>query len=394
MAQLGVDLAASLATHRSSEPSAISCYVDLDPSTIPTASGLASHITSIGDGLKRTATRMSRGETHAHAKHLRHDAERIASYLETRLDRTGARGLALYVAGEAGVWEEARLPERVDDAVHVGRTFVLAPLVAILEHDREVLVVAVDRDRGTLWRLRQGQVSTVEDLSRHGHGQHDQGGWSQARYQRSIENDALEHMRRVAGATSHRIRPGSGTLLVVACPEEHRNVFDGMLAPHARDAVLGFIEFEKQDDAEKLRPRAERLLEAHLRAERELLVERWREEAGHEGGRAATTWEEVLAAAWDGRIEEVVLDGRSKPAYECSTCGRGYTRPGRCDLDSAMLEEALGGALELALRGTLLHGGTIRFASSEGLPETDGALALLRYATRSASSAAVSGRTP
>jgi peptide chain release factor subunit 1 len=385
MAQLGVDLAVSLATHRSAQGSAISCYLDLDPSTIPTASGLASHVTSIGDGLKRTALRLSREVSHATGKQLRDDAERIASYLETDLDRTGARGLALFVAGEAGIWEEVRLHRRVDDAAPIGRTFVLAPLVALLEDDREVIMVAVGRDRGALWRMRQGQVTALDDLSRDGQGQHDQGGWSQARYQRSIDNEALAHMRRVADAASDRIRPGSGTLLVVACSEEHRNAFDGLLAPHARDAVLGFVELEKQDDAEALRPRAEHLLEAHLRAEREALVVRWREEAGQDDGRAATTWEQVLAAAWDGRIEELVVDGRSEPAYECPQCGRGYASPGKCELDAARLEDALGGALELVLRGALRHGGTIRFASSERLDETDGALALLRYATRPAS---------
>jgi peptide chain release factor subunit 1 len=391
MAQLGVDLARSLASQRSAQPTSITCYVDLDPATVPTPSGLASHVTSIADELRRAAHRSSKHADHEHARGMREDAERVASFLETDLDRAGARGVALFVASELDRWTDVLLPRPVADAIHVGRTFVLAPLVDHLEHDREVVVVAVGRDRGVLWRLHQAEVATIEDLSRHGHGQHDQGGWSQANYQRSIDKDALEHMRQVAEDVSARIRPGSGTLLVVASAEEHRSVFDRLLEPHARQAVIGFIEIEKQDDAMSVRPRAERLLDAHLRAERELLLERWREEAGQDSGRAAVGWHETIAAAWDGRIETVLVDGRTLPAYECPACGRGYGLHGRCELDGTPLEEALGGALELVVRGTLVHGGVVRVASDDELG-TDGAAALLRYPARSSSPRVLSAR--
>jgi peptide chain release factor subunit 1 len=392
MAQLGVDLARSLASQRSPQPTAVSCYLNLDPSTIPTTGGLASHVTSIADELRRTAHASSKLTDHEHGRLLREDAERVAAFLETGLDRSGVRGVALFASSELDRWTDVRLPGPVADAVHVGRTFVLAPLLDQLEHDREVIVVGVGRDRGVLWRLRQDEATTIEDLSRHGHGQHDQGGWSQANYQRSIDKDALEHMRRVAEAASALVRPGSGMLLVVACAEEHRSVFDRFLAPHARQAVLGFVEIEKQDDALRVKPRAWPLLEAHLRAERELLLERWREELGHESGRAAAGWHEIIAAAWDGSIESVLVDGRTRAAYECPTCGRGHGRSGRCELDGSPLEEALGGALELVSRGTLVHGGVVRAVPDDVLGSTDGAAALLRYPTASASPPALSAR--
>ncbi len=391
MAQLGVDLVRSLASQHSQHPASITCYVNLDPTTIPTPSGLASHATSIADELRRRI-HASKPADHQHARTLREDAERVASFLETDLDRAGARGVALFASSELDRWTEIRLPRPVDDAIHFGRTFVLGPLLAPLESDREVVVAAVGRDRGELWRLYQDEATTLADLSRHGHGQHDQGGWSQANYQRSIDKDALEHMRRVAEAVSELIPPGSGRLLVVACAEEHRSVFDRLLAPHARQAVLGFVELEKQDDAVRLRPRAERLIAGHLRAERELLLERWREEIGQESGRAAATWDEIIEAAWDGRIESVLVDGRSEAAFECPACGRGYGRGGRCALDGTPLEEALGGSLELVARGTLVHGGAVRPVADEGLPDTDGAAALLRYPVRSPGSRVLSAR--
>jgi peptide chain release factor subunit 1 len=371
VARLDADLLRALATYRLARPAAISCYLDLDPSTVPTASELATHVTSI--------VRELRSQTE-HDAQARADTERIASFLENDLDRTGAHGLALFVSGEDDRWSEVRLPRSVGEGVHVGRTFVVAPLLGLVERDRDVIVAAVGRDRGTLWRLRDGAIGTLEDLSRDGQGQHDQGGWSQARYQRSRDEDAREHMQAVADDVGSRIRPGSDTLLVVACAEEQRTAFDEMLQPPARAALIGFIELQKQDDAEALAPAAERLLEARLAGERSDLLARWREELGQRSGRAVETWEDALRVAWDGQVETMLVDGRTTDAYECTECGRGYAQRGSCELDGSQLEPALGGSLELVVRGVLAHGGAVRFAAGSELDESPIA-ALLRYAT-------------
>jgi peptide chain release factor subunit 1 len=371
VARLDAARVRALATYRAARPAAISCYLDLDPSIVPTASELATHVTSIVDDLRRRSE---------HDTQLRRDADAIASFLESDLERTGAHGLALFVSGADDRWSEIRLPRRLDDGLHIGRTFVVAPLLEFVERDRELIVAAVGRDRGTLWRLRDGEIGALEDLSRDGQGQHDQGGWSQARYQRARGEEARDHMQAVADEISRRIRQGSDTLLAVACAEEQRATFEEMLRPHVRTALVGFLELEKQDDAHALAPEAGRLLQARLAGERAELLERWREELGQGSGRAADSWDDALTAAWDGRVEAVLVDGRTADGYECTKCGRGYAQPGSCELDGTELQRALGGALELAVRGTLAHGGTVRCMASG---ELDGppVAALLRYAT-------------
>ena len=187
-------------------------------------------------------------------------------------------------------------------------------------------------------------------------------------------------MREVADELADRIREGSDTLLVVACARDQRSGFEELLAPHVQDALIGYVEAEKQDNAAALVPAADELLNARLRGERQSLLERWREECGQRSGRATDAWSETIAAAWDGRIETLLVDGRTARAFECSRCGRGYAEPGTCELDGTRLEEALGGSVELAVRGTLLHSGDVRLASSDELAGTAGAAALLRYA--------------
>jgi peptide chain release factor subunit 1 len=380
VAQLDTELATSLASFRAEQPSAISCYLGLDPTIVPTASALSSHLTSLVDEAKRAVELVSEALEHDVATRLEENVARIDAFLENDLDRSETQGLALFVTGTDEIWEEVRLPRPVEDGVHIGRTFVLGPLLDALEHDRRMILVAVGRDRGTLWSLRRGVVSDLDDLTRDGQGQHDQGGWSQARYQRARDKEAVDHMRAVAGAISDRIPQGSDTLLVLAGAEEQRRAFEELLEPHVLGALIGWADVEKQEDGDALRPEAERLLDERLEAERSALLDRWREEDGQRSGRSTHTWEETMAAAWDGRIDSLLVDGRSNEAFECTSCGRGYIRPGICELDSTPLVEALGGALEVALRGTLQNGGTIRFVPGEELAETGGAAALLRYA--------------
>jgi peptide chain release factor subunit 1 len=380
VAQLDSELAASLASFRAEHPSAISCYLGLDPADVPTASALSSHVTSLVDKAERAVALVSEVLEHDVATQLREDVARIHALLENELDRSGAHGLALFVTGTDEISEEVRLPGPVEDRVDIGRTFVLSPLLHFLERDRGMILVAVGRDRGKLWRLRRGVVSDLDDLTRDGQGQHDQGGWSQARFQRGRDKEALDHMRTVAAAISGHIPQGSDTLLVLAGAEEHRRAFEELLEPHVLGALIGWADVEKQEDGDALRPEAERLLDERLEAERSALLDRWREEDGQRSGRSTHTWEETMAAAWDGRIDSLLVDGRSNEAFECTSCGRGYIRPGMCELDSTPLVEALGGTLEVVLRGTLQNGGAIRLVPGEELAETGGAAALLRYA--------------
>jgi peptide chain release factor subunit 1 len=368
MAQFDADLVRSLATRRAPDRSLVSCYVGLDPSTVPTARQLSSHATSLVDRLDDEA-RGPAGQA----------VRRIESYFEQDLDRRGAHGLALLASGEDEQLVDLLLPGAIEDAAHVGRTFVVSPLCKFLELDRPVVVAAVGRDRGSLWRLRRGEISDLVDLTRDGQGRHDQGGWSQARYQRARGEEARAHLQAVADELALRVPEGSDSLLAVACAQDQRAAFEGLLAPHLRDALIGYLELEKQDDASALAPGVEELLRARLRGERETLLEQWREERGQESGRATGSWAETLAAAWDGAVDMLIVEGRGTDAWDCSDCGRGYARPGTCDLDGAPLETAPGGSLESAVRGTLLHGGNIRFAGAGELDGDLGAAALLRY---------------
>jgi peptide chain release factor subunit 1 len=289
------------------------------------------------------------------------------------------------LAGELGHDEVAAAREALDAAEtyfedDFDRSGAALPS---LERERELVLAAVGRERGTIWRSRDGWTELVEDRTEEIHRQHDQGGWSQARFQRSIDKDALDHLRDVADALADTIHAGDDTLLVVACVEEQRAIFDELLAPHLRGALIGWATMEAHADEHALKRDAAQLLEGRLRSERETLLERWRIARAH-GEPAIATWEEALEAAASGAVEAALVDGRSAEAWLCPACGRGSLSDGQCALDGTGLVKEPGGTLELVVRGTLANAGEARVV--DALPETEGVAALLRFPVAQASS--------
>jgi peptide chain release factor subunit 1 len=367
-------LVRSLASFRPERGVCTSLFLDLDPSVVPTAADLGSHIRSIVDDARRRVDELSDELAHEEEVAAREDVDRALTFFEGDLDRSGAAGFALYVSGLDGAWHEVPLSTPVRDSAHIGRTFVLAPLLETLERDRELILAAVGRERGTVWRTRGGRTELLEDRTEEIGRRHDQGGWSQARLQRSVDEDALDHLRDVADILAQTIRPGSGALLLVACVEEQRPRFQALLAPHVLEALLGWTTVEAHAGEDALEPEAQRLLAVRLESERASLLERWRE-AGAD--RATASWADALEAAAYGAIDAALVDGRSCEAWICPTCDRGSPTPGSCPLDGTELVAALGGALELVIRGTIANAGQVRRV--ETLEGTDGIAALLRF---------------
>jgi peptide chain release factor subunit 1 len=267
----------------------------------------------------------------------------------------------------------------VPDGVRVGRDFYLSPLVPLVARMDGTIVAVVGREQGQLYRLRSGRLEPIVDQFDEQPGRHDQGGWSQARYQRHIEKLVLEHLKGVAEVLDRSRRRLHSPKIVLVSSEETRREFEGELSKAARDAVVGWTHAEAHaSPAEILAAVAPVLEESQAKDEAEA-IERWREEAGR-SGRATSGWAQTLEAASDGRIDLLLFqEGVDRPAYRCPACGRAALEEGSCPLDGTRLERIEAG-LDLAVHQTLAHGGSIwAIRHHDDLAPVEGIGALLRY---------------
>jgi peptide chain release factor subunit 1 len=376
MDTIDLDTVRSLAQFRAQRGRALSLYLDLDPSTTPTAAELDSRIGSL---LSRAREEAQGVESHEGRVGLGEDLARIEEFFGGEFERDGARGLALFTDGPDGLWRVVELPEPVEDALSVGDELNLAPLAPLLGR-QEALVAFVGRERGLVLALRGGRLEPVAEQFDEVEGRHSQGGWSQARFQRHIEQLVQEHLKDVASRVERELRKGGAKPLVLVGTEETTASFREQLSVEAQAAVAGVAQAEAHaTPAELLEIVAPVLEEAAAARERDVL-ERWREAVAREEGRGAAGWEATLASASDGKVACLLFtDGAAHPAVRCGECGRVEAAGETCPLDGAPLEPVADG-LDAAIRQALTFGGElIPIRHHQDLDPVGGIGALLRF---------------
>ena len=368
-----------LAGFRAENGCAVSLYLDLDPSATPTAADASTRVNALIDEIERSDAARRPELTHEQKQGLRDDVRRLSQFFEQEFDRDGAHGFGIFCASLDNLWQPLALSSRVPDVVKVGQTLYLAPLVSLVGRGEGALVVVVGRERGELYRLRAGRLEELVERFDEAHGRHDQGGWSQARYQRHIDKLVYDHLKDVAELLDRQVRRLRGPRVIVVAFEETRAEFECRLSNEVRRAIIGWTSADAHVTPAGLLGVVEPLLESWRGKQETDAVERWREEAGR-NGRAAAGWGPTLEAASDGRVDLLLFeDGVDRAAWECPACGRVAAEGGACPLDGTQMEHR-GEGLDLAVHQTLAHGGTVwALRQRQDLEPVEGIGALLRY---------------
>jgi len=368
-----------LAAFRAERGCAISLYLDLDPSESPTAEAVDTRSNALLDSVGRWESANQSRLTRDQKEGVRADLDRLRAFFDDDFSREGSHGFAVFCDGLDGAWHTLPLSDRVPDLSLVDFEFYLAPLVPLVGRDDGVLVAFVGRERGDLYRLRAGRLEETVEQHDDTPGRHDQGGWSQARYQRHIDKLVQDHLRDVAELLDRQVRRLRGARVVLVASEETRAELDEELSHEVRSALIGWTSADAHAGPSELYEAVEPLV-ARWREEQESeLAERWQEAAGR-NGRAAAGWPQTLEAASDGRVEVLLYaEGADRHAWRCPKCGRLSADPGPCPLDGVEMEENDHG-LDLAVHRTLAGGGKVAaLRSRRDLEPVEGIGALLRY---------------
>ena len=368
-----------LARFRTENGCAVSVYLNLDPRDVPTAGDAQTKMKSLLAEAERQLAGRKSSLGHAAREALKADVERIGRWFDADFDRDGVRGLAVFAASLDNFWSTVTVPEPLEDEVKICTELYLAPLARLVGRGEGVLVAFVGRERGQVYHLRAGQLVELADRTEEAPGRHDQGGWSQANYERHIENIVGQHLRRVAETLEACVRKLRGARVVLVGAEDIRSDFEALLSHEVKSCIVGWRTAEAHADATQLLETVRPVLAEWWAGREQQLLERWREEAG-KNGRATSGWEQTLEAASDGRVDVLLVrDGADQGAYQCPACGRAQMADGSCPLDGTTLERRDDG-LDLAVHQTLSHGGTVHvIRERRDLEPVGGVGALLRY---------------
>jgi peptide chain release factor subunit 1 len=298
-----------LADFRPEHGRVLSVYIDLDPSIYPTARERASQITSVLDEAAKRIEEQRDELTHDELVALRSEPERVREQLDPQtLGAGGALGLAIFACAPANLLEVIRLPHPVETRFEIARTPFVEPLAR--DGELEVWVVALVNSRDA--RIFVGDEGGLEEVARvqdDVHSWHDQGGWSQRRYQQGIQEERKDHLDHVVDALMELLRSRPFDRLIVGGPEPIDSTFAERLHPYLRERLSGHIhpDVENSSAADVLAAAAP-VFDEHRRAHEREAIERLRAGFGREGGRAAAGREAVVDALEQRRVEVLMLE--------------------------------------------------------------------------------------
>jgi peptide chain release factor subunit 1 len=237
----------------------------------------------------------------------------------------------------------------------------------------------VNRRDARIFRGSHDGLREIEQIHDLVFGQHDQGGWSQARYQRGIEKEKDDHLKHTGDALMKHFKRRPFERLIVGGPREVVADFESKLHGYLAERLAGRIDV----DVEHSTP--EQVLEAVQPRFEELEDEREAEalERLGESGRAACGLDDVLRALNERRVETLVADEQfAAEGSCCPTCG--WLGPGgesSCPVDGTELE-ALDDMTEAAVELTIQQAADIlavRRRRDELAERAGGIAALLRF---------------
>src|SRR4029078_12158582 len=99
----------------------------------------------------------------------------------------------------------------------------VAPLLEVLDEYERYAVAVVDKRHARLFTVFAGQIEESLKFQDFVLSHHDQGGWSQANYQRHHEAHVFRHLKRVAEYLTDLYRRRELHRLIVAEPEEQNS---------------------------------------------------------------------------------------------------------------------------------------------------------------------------
>jgi peptide chain release factor subunit 1 len=366
-----------LAEIRLDRPIVLSLYLDLDPAQFATPSARATAVRSLLDDAERRLRELD-GLPHQDRADLQASLERAAALLEHDLPTEGAQAVAVFASNESGLFEVLALPRPVPTRVAIGQSPLVGPL-ARLERSERWCVALVSRRDARIFRGSPESLREIEQIHDVVFGQHDQGGWSQSRYQRGIEKEKDDHLRNTAEALMKHFKRRPFQRLILGGPREVVADFESKLHGYLSERLAGRIEVDVDTATpdqvlEKTKPLFEELEEQRESAALERLGE---------GGRAALTLDEVLQALNERRVDTLLLDERFAAAgTTCPECGwLGPDGERTCPVDGRELEQ-LEDLTEAAVELTLQQSAEIlavRRRREELQERAGGVAALLRF---------------
>src|SRR5829696_1794796 len=278
----------------------LSVFFNLDPSEFATPAARATELNSVVTAAARKVEE-AEGLEHEERQALRADVER-----GSEVASNGTHGLAVFAYGPEDVLEVVRLPHPIESRAIVDDHACVEPLVRTDSSERWC-VLLVNRKTARIFVGTAAGLDEVDHIEGDTHRQHDQGGWSQSNYQRSVEQEKLNHLGHALATLFARFKRRPFDHLVVGAPDELVAEVEERLHPYLRGRLAGRVGIDVENSSPAdVRAAAATVVERHVAGVEREALDRMAQGIGR-GDRGVSGPDAVMEALEQARVEILLL---------------------------------------------------------------------------------------
>src|SRR5687768_8652170 len=232
--------------------------------------------------------------------------DKIESYLEA--EKPTSQALAIFCAlGEPALFETVALEAPLGGhRLYIDREPHVFPLERLADQHRSYAALLVNTNAARLHVFSAGAAERQVTVKNKKGKRVSAGGWSQARYQRRVENLHVKHMKEVAEAVERLVREENIARVLVAADDVALPLLRERLAPATTELLteVGGVDI-KTPESELFRVTVEAFREADLQSDKqrvEALLNAYRS-----GGLATVGLAGVRAALERGQVDRLLV---------------------------------------------------------------------------------------
>ena len=234
------------------------------------------------------------------------DLERISKYLSEEL-KPSANGVAIFACSAGELFEAVQLTAPIDRHwLYIGDHPHLYPLARVESLYPRYAAVLADTNSARILVVATGELVDEKEIKNVKTRRTSQGGWSQARYQRHIENFHQQHAKEVVDVLDNIVRREGIEHIVLAGDEVITPLLREQLPKQLADLVADEVRLDRDAPIDQiLRTSLEAMKRSREQTEQEKVSAAI--DAYRAGGLGIVGPEETLVALVQGQVEELLL---------------------------------------------------------------------------------------
>ena len=234
------------------------------------------------------------------------DEMKIQNYLDSEL-KAAANGVAIFACSGAGLFEAVQLNAPVDDnRLYVYNQPHLYHLARLDDEYPRYAALVTDANSARIFVFGLGETLESEQVKGKKVQRVKVGGWSQARYQRRVENAHQSHAKEVIETLGRIVRNEGIKHVIVAGDPQIVPLLRDEMPKELTDKIVDVMKLDlKASDQDVFQATLERMREEDSKTDAEKVDRLFREYRA--GGLAVAGPQDTLEALANGQVDELLI---------------------------------------------------------------------------------------